>query len=72
MIRKVSFGLAIALSCAVANANPVGADPSPFSVLNCSCDGTASFLHRGPTLREQIDTGIENGLTDLLGNNDGS
>ncbi len=67
MIRKVLFGVVIALSTAVATANPVGADPSPFSVLSCSCDGSATFLYRGPTVREQIDTGIQNGLTDMLG-----
>ncbi|MBX9638509.1 MAG: hypothetical protein K2X97_01895 [Mycobacteriaceae bacterium] len=68
MIKKVLFGVAISLSTAVVTANPVGADPSLFSVLSCDCDGSASFLNRGPTVREQIDTGIRDGLTDLLGN----
>lgn len=68
MIKKVLFGITISLSTAVATAIPVGADPSPFSVLSCSCDGSPMFLYRGPTVREQIETGIENGLADLLGN----
>jgi hypothetical protein len=67
VITKVLFSVAIAVGAAVATAIPVGADPSPFSVLSCSCDGSGTFLHQGPTVREQIDTGIENGLADLLG-----
>lgn len=67
MIKKVFVGTAIAVGTAVATAIPVGADPSPFSVLSCDCDGGSTFLYRGPTVREQIDTGIQNGLTDLLG-----
>lgn len=66
MITKVLFGVAIALSAAVATANPAGADPSVFGELSCSCGGPDTFLPRG-TLPEQIDTGIENGLNDLLG-----
>ncbi|WP_310784255.1 hypothetical protein [Mycobacterium sp. Z3061] len=70
MIKKVFFGAAIVLISAVATATPVGADPSLFSVLNCDCDGSSSFLHRGPSVQEQIDAGIENGMTDLLGPRD--
>jgi len=66
VIRKVLFGVVVIVTTATATASPVVAEPSPFSVLNCSCDGSASFQPRG-TMNEQIDTGIENGLTDLLG-----
>lgn len=67
MIRKVSFGAAVVLITAVATAVPVGADPSLFSILSCECDGGTTFLYRGPSVREQIDSGIQNGMTDLLG-----
>lgn len=66
MIRKVLFGVVVVLTTAIATASPVVAEPSPFSVLNCSCDGSASFQPRG-TMNEQIDTGIQNGLANLLG-----
>lgn len=66
LIAKVVFGLVLALSASVFAADPAGADPSPFSVLNCNCEGGAMFQPRG-TPHEQIDTGIQNGLTDLLG-----
>ncbi|WP_205876692.1 hypothetical protein [Mycobacterium camsae] len=66
MIAKVVFGLALALSASVAGANTAGAEPNPYSVLTCSCEGGATFLPRG-TPYEQIDTGIQNGLSDLLG-----
>ena len=68
MITKVSFGVAIALSVSIATANPAGAEPSPFSVLSCSCEGGAPVSYPGPTMREQIDAGIAHGLTELLGN----
>ncbi|OBI93007.1 hypothetical protein [Mycobacterium asiaticum] len=67
MIRKVLSAAAIALAAAMATANPAGADPSVYGGLSCGCEsGENMFPSRG-TMREQIDTGIENGLSDLLG-----
>ncbi|OBI85183.1 hypothetical protein [Mycobacterium asiaticum] len=67
MIRKVLSAVAIALAAATVTANPAGADPSVYGGLSCGCEsGETMFPSRG-TMREQIDTGIENGLTDLLG-----
>ncbi len=66
MITKVLFGVAIALSAAVATADSAIADPSPYSVLSCSCDSDITLQPRGAP-NEQIDAGIQHGLSDLLG-----
>ncbi|OBK22947.1 hypothetical protein A5634_00405 [Mycobacterium asiaticum] len=65
MIAKVLSTIAIAASVALATANPAGADPSVFAVLSCSCDAGPSFSVGDPTVRQQVDAGIENGLADL-------
>ena len=65
MITKVMFGAAVALSAAVAM--PVSADPSSFSALSCSCEGGLSASDGGPTVVDQMNKGIQSGLSDLLG-----
>lgn len=67
MIRKVLSAVAIAVAAATATANPAGADPSVYGGLSCGCEGGETMFPSRGTVREQIDTGIENGLTDLLG-----
>jgi len=67
VIRKVLFGAAIVLLSAVATATPAGADPSLYAVLSCNCEGTTTVVDYGPSLREQIDAGIQSGMADLLG-----
>jgi hypothetical protein len=66
VITKVMFSAAVALSAAVGVATPVSADPSPFSALSCSCQGGVA-ADVGPTVRDQMNAGIRNGLSDLLG-----
>lgn len=65
MITKVLASVAIALSTAVAIAIPTGADPSVFAVLSCDCDGGPMLPYGAPTMRQQIDEGIQSGLSDL-------
>lgn len=66
MIGKALSCVAITLSAAVATADPAAADPDVFGVLSCGCEGAPTFSSRG-TMREQIETGIQQGLDDLLG-----
>jgi hypothetical protein len=63
MITKLLFSAAIALgSCvvtaapALADSNPIGPDPNPFSALSCSCRETAPA--DSPVVREEIDRGL--------------
>jgi len=61
----VIFSGAVALSVAVGLAIPVSADPSAFRVLSCSCRG--GLTAAGPTVLDQMNDGIQNGLADLQG-----
>lgn len=45
-------------------ASTAGADPSVFGNLSCSCQGSASAGDGGRRL-DQVNTGIQNGLSDL-------
>jgi len=67
VITKVMFSAAVALSAAVGVATPVSADPTAFSALSCSCQGGFAASDVGPTVRDQMNAGIRNGLSDLLG-----
>ena len=67
MITKVLFGAAVALSAAAWVATPAGADPSAFGTLSCSCGGGVSAAVGGPTLTDQMNEGIQSGLSDLQG-----
>jgi hypothetical protein len=64
VITKVLFSAAVALSAAAWVATPAGADPSAFGTLSCSCGGGVSG---GPTLTDQMNEGIQSGLSDLQG-----
>ena len=61
------FSAAVALSVAVAVAIPVSADPSAFGVLSCSCGGGPTTAVGAPTVSDQINDGIRDGLADLQG-----
>ncbi len=65
MITKVLFSAAVALGVAVGVATPVSADPSAFGVLSCSCGGEVSAAVGGPTVVDQMNDGIQSGLSDL-------
>ena len=67
MITKVLFSAAVALSAAAWVATPAGADPSAFGTLSCSCGGGVSAAVGGPTLTDQMNEGIQSGLSDLQG-----
>jgi hypothetical protein len=62
VITKVLFSAAVALSVAVRVATPVSADPSAFGVLSCSCGGGPTAAVGGPTVSDQINDGIRDGL----------
>ena len=68
MIKKALFGVAIALSAAVGIAAPVGADPSPFGTLGCSCKPPVAAPDGQAPGTDQMDQGIQNGLGYLHGN----
>lgn len=61
------FSAAVALSVAVGGATPVSAEPSAFGVLSCSCGGRPTAVVGGPTVADQMNEGIQNGLADLQG-----
>jgi hypothetical protein len=65
VITKVLFSAAVALSVAVGLAIPVSADPSAFDVLSCNCGSGPTTAVGGPTVSDQINDGIKNGLADL-------
>jgi hypothetical protein len=62
VITKVLFSAAVALSVAVGVAIPVSADPDAFGVLSCSCGGGPTAAVGGPTVSDQINDGIRDGL----------
>ena len=63
MITKVLVSAAIVASAGVGVAAPAGADPSVFNTLSCNCQQTVS--QRGTLVNDQINRGIQQGLTDL-------
>ena len=67
MIMKVLFSAAVALGVAVGVALPVSADPSAFGVLSCSCAGGPTIAVGEPTVSDQVNDGIQDGLADLQG-----
>jgi len=67
LVTKVLFSAAVALSAAVGLAIPVSADPSAFGVLSCSCGAGVSAAVGEPTVSEQMNDGIQSGLSDLQG-----
>lgn len=67
MITKALFSAAVALSAAAWVATPAGADPSAFGTLSCSCGGGVSAAVGGPTVTDQMNEGIQSGLSDLQG-----
>jgi hypothetical protein len=67
LITKVLLCTAVALSVAVGVAVPVSADPSAFGVLSCSCGGGPTAAVGGPTVSNQMNEGIKDGLADLQG-----
>jgi hypothetical protein len=67
VISKVLFSAAIALSAAVGVATTAGADPSSFGNLSCYCEGGVTASDGGPAFTDQINEGIQSGLSDLQG-----
>ncbi|MGA9491003.1 MAG: hypothetical protein WBV80_12255 [Mycobacterium sp.] len=67
VITRVLISATVALSVAVGVAIPVSADPSAFGVLSCSCGGGPKTAVGGPTVSDQINDGIHDGLADLKG-----
>jgi hypothetical protein len=67
MITRVLFSAAVAFGAAVGVAVPVSADPSVFGVLSCSCGGGPTAAVGGPTVSDQINDGIRDGLVALQG-----
>ena len=67
MITKILFGAAIALAAAAVVATPASADPSPFGTLGCSCQPPAVAPHGKAPAADQVDQGIQNGLSYLHG-----
>jgi hypothetical protein len=67
VITKVLFSAVVALSVAIGLAIPVSADPSAFGVLSCSCGGGLPEAVGGPTVPDQMNDGIQDGLADLQG-----
>ena len=65
MITKLVASAAITVAAAVGVSAPACADPSAFSVLSCSCP--QMLPKGGPAVTEQINRGIQDGLTDLRG-----
>lgn len=62
MFRKALFSVAIALFVAVSTATAADADPSWFGTLSCSCQPVPGS---GPTLTDQINAGLRDGLAEL-------
>jgi hypothetical protein len=67
VVTKVLFSAAVAFGAAVGVAVPVSADPSAFGVLSCSCGGGPTAAVGGPTVSDQINDGIRDGLVALQG-----
>jgi hypothetical protein len=64
LITKVVFSAAITLSAAFTLASPAGADPSAFGPLRCSSCTPPARIPRG---RDQVDNGIQSGLSSVRG-----
>jgi hypothetical protein len=67
VITKVLFSAAVALSASLGVATPASADPSSFGALSCSCESGVTASDDGPTVTDQINEGIQSGLSDLRG-----
>jgi hypothetical protein len=67
VITKVLFGAAVALTVTAGVATPASADPSSFSTLSCSCGSGVSAAVGGPSVTDQMNEGIQSGLSDLQG-----
>jgi hypothetical protein len=61
VVSRILIGVAVAAGTAVAIPAPAGADPSVFNDLSCSCPQTVS--NGGTSLTEQLQRGIQAGLT---------
>jgi hypothetical protein len=61
VVSRILVGAALAAGTAIAIAAPAGADPSVFNDLSCSCPQTVS--NGGIPLIEQLQRGIQAGLT---------
>ena len=67
VIRNILFGAAIALAAAVSVATPASADPSSFGTLGCSCQPPVVAPPGKAPATDQVDQGIQNGLSYLHG-----
>jgi hypothetical protein len=61
VVSKILVSAALAVGVSVAIAAPAGADPSVFNDLSCRCPQTVS--NGGPSVIDQIERGIQSGLT---------
>ena len=61
MITKALVGI-VAVFVGLGLAAPVPADPPPFTDISCSCQAPAP--EAGPSVRDQINLGIQKGLSD--------
>jgi hypothetical protein len=64
VITKVLLSGAIMFGAAVGVATPAYADPSVFGNLSCSCEQPAPGPHGAPADKDQVNQGIQSGLTD--------
>jgi hypothetical protein len=61
VVTKLLVSGAIVLGAAVGLAAPSGADPNPFSNLSCSCQTPGPAT--SPDVTDQVNQGIQDGLT---------
>lgn len=61
MVSRILIGATVAVAAAIAVAAPAGADPSAFNDLSCSCPQKVS--NTGPPPTDQLERGIQAGLT---------
>ncbi|WP_322859627.1 hypothetical protein U8D42_16580 [Mycobacterium europaeum] len=63
MIPRLLVGVALILGAASWSAASANADPSPFSTLSCACHETAPA--GSSSVIDNVDWGIQQGLSDL-------
>jgi hypothetical protein len=64
VITKVLLSGVIMFGAAAGAAIPAYADPSVFGNLSCSCEQPATDARHGPADKDQVNQGIQSGLTD--------
>jgi hypothetical protein len=64
VITKVLLSAVIMFGAAAGAAIPAYADPSVFGNLSCSCEQPADGARHDPADKDQVNRGIQSGLTD--------